>query len=96
MTASAPDRTATVAADPRARLEDLCQVVLHNDDHNSMEHVVECLMRVFGHPPALAVKIMAEAHHRGRAIAEVEGATEARLHRDQLVSFGLTATVEKV
>ncbi|MCE9614695.1 MAG: ATP-dependent Clp protease adaptor ClpS [Lentisphaerae bacterium] len=72
------------------------QVVLHNDDHNSMEFVVLCLMRVFGHTADLAAKIMLEAHDRGRAIAEVEAEAEAKVHRDQLQSFGLSATVEKV
>lgn len=76
--------------------EDLYQVILHNDDHNTMEHVVRCLMRVFGHPEPLAIKIMLEAHERGRAIAEVEAETPARRHRDQLQSFGLTATVEPI
>jgi ATP-dependent Clp protease adapter protein ClpS len=80
----------------QTQLEDIWQVVLHNDDHNRMEHVVICLMRVFQHPLQLAVKIMLEAHHRGRAVAEVEGESPARRHRAQLQSFGLTATVNKV
>ena len=80
----------------KQRLEDLYQVVLHNDDWNTVDHVVLCLVRVFGHPEALAVKIMFEAHTEGRAIAEVEAETEAKLHRDQLQSWKLSATVEKV
>ena len=82
--------------DTAERLEDMCQVVLHNDDYNTMEHVVLCLMRVFGHNEQLAVKIMLEAHEKGKAIAEVEAETPAKLHRDQLQSFSLSATVEKV
>jgi len=78
------------------RLEDMYQVVLHNDDYNTMEHVVLCLMRVFGHSEQLAVKVMLEAHEKGKAIAEVEAETPAKLHRDQLQSFSLSATVEKV
>ena len=77
-------------------LERMSQIVLFNDDHNAMEHVVRCLIRVFGHPEGLAIKIMVEAQERGRAIAEVEGASEARLHRQQLQSFGLTAEIEPV
>jgi ATP-dependent Clp protease adaptor protein ClpS len=82
--------------DTTERLEDMYQVVLHNDDHNSMEHVVLCLMRVFGHSEQLAVKIMMEAHEKERAIAEVEAETPAKLHKDQLRSYSLIATVEKV
>ena len=76
--------------------EDLVQVILHNDDQNSMEHVVGSLMRVFGHSRPLAEKIMIEAHEQGRAIAEVEEANSAQRHRDQLRSCGLVATVEKL
>jgi ATP-dependent Clp protease adaptor protein ClpS len=79
-----------------AQLEDFYQVVLFNDDHNTFDHVIRSLMRVFGHAETLAAKLALEAHARGKTIAEVEGETPARLHRDQLQSFGLTATVEKL
>lgn len=76
--------------------EDICQVILHNDDHNEAGYVARCLMQVFGHGKDIAVKIMMEAHRRGRSIAEVEAETPAIQHRDQLRSLGLSATVEKV
>jgi ATP-dependent Clp protease adapter protein ClpS len=73
-----------------------CQVILYNDDVHTMEFVIDCLMKVFGHPPAIAHKIMAEAHQRGRAIAEVEDPAAARRHCAQLVGYGLAAEVEGV
>lgn len=76
--------------------EPVCQVVLHNDDINSVEHVVTCLQAVFAHNMELAAKIMLEAHQHGRAIAEVEDETPAIAHRDQLRSYGLSATVEPI
>ena len=90
-----PTTTPARGAQSATRLEDLYQVILHNDDHHSMEELVEALMRVFGHPAELALKIMFEAHCRGRAVAEVEAETPARQHRDQLQSLGLDATLEK-
>ena len=84
-------RTATAE-----RLEDLCEVILYNDDHNIAEFVVEALMKVFAHPIELAAKIMFEAHTKGKAIAEVEGETPATLHKQQLESLGLTAEVRKI
>lgn len=78
------------------QLEDMYQVILHNDDVNVADFVARCLMRVFGHTEQLAYRIMMEAHNKGRAIAQVEAESEARLHRGQLQSFGLTATIEKV
>ncbi len=78
------------------RLDDLCEVILFNDDVNAMEHVVESLMNVFHHPEQLAVKIMIEAHRNGNAIAEVEERSQAQLHKDQLQSLGLTAEIRGV
>jgi len=78
------------------RHEDMFQIVLHNDDHNTAEHVVDCLQRIFNHPESLAIKIMLEAHSNGKSIAEVESETPARLHCEQLQSFGLTATLDKI
>jgi ATP-dependent Clp protease adapter protein ClpS len=86
----------TIDGDVSVNLDGMYEVILYNDDHNTADHVVMCLMTVFGHGLRLAVKIMAEAHHKGRAIAEVEGKEPAVLHREQLQSFGLTASVEKI
>ena len=80
----------------REQLADMYQVVLWNDDHNEAGFVVRCLMQVFGHVLSLATKIMLEAHNDEKAIAEVEGEETAKLHCDQLKSFGLTATLEKI
>ena len=72
------------------------RVVLHNDDHNTMEHVVDSLVRCV---PSLTVEaaaaIMLEAHTEGRATV-VECPKEAAEHyRDALESRGLTATIER-
>ncbi|NQT94766.1 MAG: ATP-dependent Clp protease adaptor ClpS [Lentisphaerae bacterium] len=85
-----------VGTDASLLHEDMFQVVLHNDDWNTIDHVVRCLVRIFGHSTQLAVKIMMEAHRTGRAVAEVEAETEAKRHRDQLQSAGLSATVERI
>jgi ATP-dependent Clp protease adaptor protein ClpS len=82
--------------DDAVKLDGPWQVVLFNDDHNTAEFVVECLMRVFGHPEQMAVKIMFEAHAKGRSIAEVEDREDAQLHKDQLQSYGLTAETEQI
>lgn len=74
----------------------LCEVILHNDDVNDMDHVMRSLMKVFGHSSHLAAKIMGEAHVNGSAIAEVESRQPAHEHRDQLQSLGLIATVSEI
>jgi len=74
----------------------MCQVVLHNDDQNTVAHVIHSLQLVFAYDLPMAAKIMLEAHERGKAIAEVEAETPAIEHRDQLRSYGLSATVEPI
>jgi hypothetical protein len=37
--------------------EPICEVILHNDDVNAMEHVVASLINVFGHARQLAEHI---------------------------------------
>jgi ATP-dependent Clp protease adaptor protein ClpS len=72
------------------------RVVLHNDDVNSMDHVVRSLVESV---PELsmerAVEIMLEAHLHDRAEVIVCPLERAELYRDRLTTFQLTATVER-
>jgi ATP-dependent Clp protease adaptor protein ClpS len=70
------------------------KVLLHNDDVNSMEHVVKALRQVFKFDEQECVRIMIEAHDNGLALCAVEPLEQAELHRDQLISFSLVATIE--
>jgi ATP-dependent Clp protease adaptor protein ClpS len=71
------------------------KVLLHNDDVNSMDHVVKALMRVLRFERAVCEAIMLEAHRNGVALCTIEPLEQAELHRDQLISFSLIATIEK-
>lgn len=72
-------------------------VVLHNDDHNTMEHVVRSLLSSV---PELeverAVEVMLVAHEHGQADVITCPLERAELYRDRLESHGLTATIRKV
>jgi ATP-dependent Clp protease adaptor protein ClpS len=70
------------------------KVLLHNDDVNTMEHVVSVLMRVFKFERQVCDRIMVEAHQNGLALCTIEPMEQAELHRDQLMSFSLIATIE--
>ena len=80
--------------DQRTMRVPLYKVLLHNDDRNTMEHVVKALMHVFRFSKPVSERIMMEAHLNVVAICTVEPLEQAELHRDQLRSFSLTATIE--
>jgi ATP-dependent Clp protease adaptor protein ClpS len=71
------------------------RVMLHNDDHNSMDHVVRSLLRCV---PSLtterAAEIMFEAHMHGQATVIVCPKEAAEHYREKLESCSLTATIE--
>jgi ATP-dependent Clp protease adaptor protein ClpS len=62
--------TAT-AAKPRTRRPRRFRVLLHNDDFTTMEFVVHVLTRHFHKPPAEAMQVMLQVHHKGVGVAGV-------------------------
>ena len=71
------------------------RVIIHNYDHNPMDHVVRSLLRCV---PSLtterAAEIMLEAHNHGRATVITCPKEAAEHYRDGLESCGITATME--
>ena len=71
-------------------------VILHNDDHHSMDYVVEALMKSVPDLSAeAAIAIMLEAHNNGSAVAAVCALEQAELQCERLRAFGLGASVRK-
>lgn len=71
------------------------RVLLHNDDVNSMEYVVDVLLKTV---PSLtqpqAVDIMMEAHTNGKALVITCALEHAEFYSESLKSAGLTSTIE--
>jgi ATP-dependent Clp protease adaptor protein ClpS len=72
-------------------------VILHNDEVNSMEHVVDALLKSV---PTLseqdAIQVMMDAHTDGKAVITVCPLETAEFYRDRLQSFSIGASVEAV
>lgn len=71
------------------------RVLLHNDDFNSMEYVVQVLMQAV---PSVtqpqAVSIMMEAHTNGLALVITCAQEHAEFYCETLKNHGLTSTIE--
>lgn len=71
------------------------RVLLHNDDNNPMEYVVQTLIATV---PSLsqpqAVSIMMEAHTNGLALVITCAQEHAEFYSETLKNHGLTSTIE--
>jgi ATP-dependent Clp protease adaptor protein ClpS len=71
------------------------RVLLHNDDFNPMEYVVDVLMKTIGGmSEPQAVNIMMEAHTNGIALVITCALEPAEFYCETLKSHGLTSTIE--
>jgi ATP-dependent Clp protease adaptor protein ClpS len=71
------------------------RVLLHNDDYNSMEHVVQALVKTVNSLTIpQAVSIMMEAHTNGTALVITCAQEHAEFYSEGLQSHGLTSTIE--
>ena len=57
-------------------VDDPYVVILYNDDHHDMEEVASQLQKATGYAIERCVRVMLEAHERGRAIAYTGSAEE--------------------
>jgi ATP-dependent Clp protease adaptor protein ClpS len=71
------------------------KVILHNDDHNSMDYVIVALIKSV---PSLtedeAIDIMMTAHTEGTAVVIVVPQETAEYYQERILSFGLGCTIE--
>ena len=63
-------------------------VILHNDDVNTFEHVVNVLQKVFRFEQPKAEQLTHEAHHTGRSIVWSGMLEGAEFKADQIRSCG--------
>ncbi|KAL8161332.1 hypothetical protein V2J09_012821 [Rumex salicifolius] len=71
------------------------RVILHNDNFNRSEYVVQVLMRVIpGMSVDNAVNIMQEAHHNGLSVVIICAQADAEDHCAHLRGNGLFCSIE--
>jgi ATP-dependent Clp protease adaptor protein ClpS len=71
------------------------RVLLHNDDFNPMEYVVQVLITTVPNlTQPQAVNIMMEAHNSGTALVITCALEHAEFYCETLNNHGLTSTIE--
>ncbi|GAV59171.1 ClpS domain-containing protein [Cephalotus follicularis] len=71
------------------------RVILHNDNYNKREYVVQVLMKVIpGMTLDIAVNIMQEAHYNGLSVVIICAQADAEEHCMQLRGNGLLSSIE--
>ena len=77
-----------------AGLKELNRLILWNDDFNTFEHVIHCMIKYLDYSETQAQKIAWKVHNEGKC-AILEGSfTEVEIYRKILQQEGLTVSVE--
>lgn len=77
-----------------AGFKELHRLILWNDDHNTFDHVIHCMMKYLDYTEGQAERIAWKVHNEGKC-AILEGSfTEVEVYRKILQQEGLTVSVE--
>jgi len=77
-----------------AGLKEMHRLILWNDDVNTFEHVIFCMMKYLDYMESQASKIAWKVHNEGKC-AVLEGSfTEVEVYRKILQQEGLTVSVD--
>ena len=62
-------------------------VLIENDDHHTMDFVIEVLRKVFGYDVPKSYSLMMHAHEKGEAIVWTGAKEVAELKLEQILTF---------
>lgn len=68
---------------------------LHNDDYNSFDWVITCLIKICGHESEQASQCALIVHHNGRCDIKYGDKDTLSKMKDKLRNAGLSATMEE-
>lgn len=70
------------------------QLVVLNDDYNTFDWVIECLMELLHHTSEQAEQLAWIVHTKGRAVVKMGSMKELKPLKDALTDRGLNAIIE--
>lgn len=69
-------------------------LVLYNDDYNTFDWVIQCLMEVCSHTSEQAEQLTLLIHFKGKAIVKTASFDVLHPMKDALIERGLSAVIE--
>lgn len=70
------------------------QLIVYNDDFNTFDWVIKCLMEVCGHTYEQSEQLSILIHFKGKAIVKTSTLSLLKPMKDDLVERGLSAVIE--
>lgn len=70
------------------------KLILHNDDYNSFDWVITCLMKVCGHEFEQATQCAHIVHFKGECDVKYGDYEKISTMKDKLANAGLSVTME--
>lgn len=69
------------------------KLVLHNDDFNTFDFVIECLIEICRHTPEQAEQCTILVHYKGKCTVKTGGMDVLKPMHEKLISRGLTSEI---
>ena len=74
--------------------EEVKSLLLYNDNVNTFDHVIECLMKICNHEPEQAEQCAYIIHYKGKCAVKSGEFLKLRPLCEALLDKGLSATIE--
>ena len=75
-------------------LSSLQELILHNDDFNTFDFVIDSLIEVCKHDPHQAEQCALVTHYKGKCAVKTGSFTELKPPSEELIRRGLSVTIE--
>jgi ATP-dependent Clp protease adaptor protein ClpS len=74
---------------------DTSELIVHNDDHNTFDWVIQCFMEICNHSQEQSEQLSLIVHFKGKATVKTASFNVLKPMKDALVDRGLSAVIEK-
>ena len=78
----------------KTNVENLSELIVFNDDFNTFDWVIECLVQVCNHSLTQAEQLSLLIHFKGKAVVKTGGYEDLKPMKDSLIERGLSAAIE--